>query len=105
MREAPALVVIEHLLKSGAQVVVYDPVAMDECKRRIGDAVSYARDMYDAAIDADAIALMTEWKQFRLPSWRVVHKAMRGNLIVDGRNIYDPAELTEEGFDYKCIGK
>jgi len=105
MREAPSLVVIDKLLKEGAAVTVYDPVAMDECRRRIGDTVSYARDMYDATMDADALALLTEWKQFRLPSWRVVHKAMRGNIVVDGRNIYDAAELAEEGFIYKCIGK
>ncbi len=105
MREAPSLVVIDRLLKEGAIVTVYDPVAMDECRRRIGDTVSYARDMYDATMDADALALLTEWKQFRLPSWRVVHKAMRGNIVVDGRNIYDAAELGEEGFIYKCIGK
>ncbi|MDE5686260.1 MAG: UDP-glucose/GDP-mannose dehydrogenase family protein [Paramuribaculum sp.] len=105
MREAPSLVVIDNLLKSGAQVIVYDPVAMDECRRRIGDCVTYARDMYDAVIDCDAIALLTEWKQFRVPSWRVVRKAMRGNLVVDGRNIYDSAELHEEGLIYKCIGK
>lgn len=105
MREAPSLVVIDRLLKEGAAVTVYDPVAMDECRRRIGDTVSYARDMYDATMDADALALLTEWKQFRLPSWRVVHKAMRGNIVVDGRNIYDGAELAEEGFIYKCIGK
>lgn len=105
MREAPSLVVIDRLLKEGAAVTVYDPVAMDECRRRIGDTVSYARDMYDATMDADALALLTEWKQFRLPSWRVVHKAMRGNIVVDGRNIYDATELAEEGFIYKCIGK
>lgn len=105
MREAPSLVVIDRLLKEGAAVTVYDPVAMDECRRRIGDTVSYARDMYDATMDADALALLTEWKQFRLPSWRVVHKAMRGNIVVDGRNIYDAAELAEDGFIYKCIGK
>ncbi len=105
MREAPSLVVIDRLLKEGAAVTVYDPVAMEECRRRIGDTVSYARDMYDATMDADALALLTEWKQFRLPSWRVVHKAMRGNIVVDGRNIYDAAELAEEGFIYKCIGK
>lgn len=105
MREAPALVVINRLLESGAEVVVYDPVAIDECKRRLGDKVKYAKDMYDAVIDADAIALITEWKQFRVPSWSIIKKAMRGNIIVDGRNIYDPTELAEEGFEYHCIGK
>lgn len=105
MREATALVVIPMLIESGAEVVVYDPVAMDECRRRLGDSVAYARDMYEAAIDADAIALLTEWKQFRMPSWKVVKKTMRGNLIVDGRNIYDTTELEEEELTYKCIGK
>lgn len=104
MRCAPSLVIIEKLLKAGATVTVFDPVAEDECRRRIGDAVRYATDMYDAVVDADALALVTEWKQFRLPSWKVVRKAMRGKLIVDGRNIYQAADLIEEGFDYRCIG-
>ncbi len=105
MREAPSLVVIEGLLKEGAEVTVYDPVSMDECRRRLGDAVKYARDMYEAVIDTDAIALMTEWKQFRVPSWSIIKRVMRGNTVIDGRNIYDPAELAEEGFEYHCIGK
>lgn len=105
MREAPALVVIEKLLEAGATVVAYDPVAVPEARRRLGDRIEYALDMYDTAVDADAIALMTEWKQFRVPSWNVLHKVMRGNIIIDGRNIYDPAELAEEGFEYHCIGK
>lgn len=105
MREAPALVVIEKLLSEGVGIVVYDPVAMDEAKRRLGERVAYAKDMYDAVVDADAIAMMTEWKQFRVPSWNVIRKTMRGNLIVDGRNIYDATELEEEGFEYHCIGK
>lgn len=105
MREAPALIVIEKLLEAGAEVMVYDPVAMDECKRRLGDKVMYAKDMYNAIIDADALAMMTEWKEFRLPSWSIIKKAMKGNVIIDGRNIYDPTELAEEGFIYHCIGK
>lgn len=105
MREAPSLVVIRSLVDEGAEVTVYDPVAMTECQRRIGDVVTYARDPYDAVIEADALALLTEWKQFRVPSWRVVKRAMRGNLVVDGRNIYDRAELEELGFDYRCIGR
>lgn len=105
MRCAPALVVIEKLLEAGAEVVVYDPVAMNECRWRLGERVKYAADMYDALVDADALALMTEWKQFRLPSWKVVSKAMRGNVIIDGRNIYDPVEMAEEGFSYHCIGR
>lgn len=105
MREAPSLKVIDALLSDGAEVVVFDPVAMNECRRRIGDTVKYAADMYDAAVDADAVVLLTEWKQFRVPSWRVLKRAMRGNLIVDGRNIYDASELAEENFRYICIGK
>lgn len=105
MREAPALVVIDQLLKAGAKVKVYDPVAMDECRRRIGDSVTYCKDMYDAAIDSDALALITEWKEFRVPSWPAMRKLMRGNAIIDGRNIYDKAELIAEGFTYTAIGK
>lgn len=105
MREAPALVVIDALLNAGANVIAYDPVAMPEAKRRLGDKIKYARDMYEAVIDADAIAMMTEWKQFRVPSWSIIKKAMKGNIVVDGRNIYDAAELAEEGFEYHCIGK
>lgn len=104
MREAPSLVVIEKLLEAGAEVVAYDPVAMDEARRRLGLRINYARDMYEAVIDADAIALLTEWKEFRLPSWSIIHRAMRQHVIVDGRNIYDAADLTEEGFVYHCIG-
>lgn len=105
MRCAPSLVVIDRLVAEGAHVTVFDPVAMDECRRRVGDAVSYAADMYEALVDADALALLTEWKQFRLPSWKVVRRTMKGNLIVDGRNIYDPVEMAEEGFNYICIGR
>ncbi len=105
MREAPSLVVIEKLLDCGAEVVVYDPVAMDECRRRLGESVKYARDMYDAVNEADALALLTEWKQFRMPSWAVVSKAMRGDLVIDGRNIYIAEELADEGLRYRCIGK
>lgn len=105
MREAPALVIIEKLLTAGATLKVYDPVAMTECKRRIGDVVTYCKDMYDAVIDADAVALVTEWKSFRVPSWSVMKKVMRQPVIVDGRNIYDKEEVTGEGFRYFAIGK
>lgn len=105
MREAPALVVIQELLKAGATVKVFDPIAMDECKRRIGDVVTYCKDMYEAVIDADALALLTEWKQFRLPSWAIIHRAMKNHVIVDGRNIYDGEELKELGFTYSRIGQ
>ena len=105
MREAPALVVIDKLLKAGAVINVFDPIAMDETKRRIGDVVTYCKDMYEAVIDADAIALMTEWKQFRMPSWAIIRKAMKNYVVVDGRNIYDGEELKELGFTYSKIGQ
>ena len=105
MREAPALVVIDKLLADGAAVRVFDPIAMDECKRGIGDTVVYCKNMYDAADGADVFALMTEWRQFRLPSWNVVQKVMNGNVVVDGRNIYDRQELEEMGFVYTRIGE
>ena len=105
MREAPALVVIDKLLKDGATVRVFDPIAMDECKRRIGDTVTYCKNMYDAADGADVFALLTEWRQFRMPSWNVIRKVMNGNVIVDGRNIYDRQELEEQGFVYTRIGE
>ena len=105
MREAPALVLIDKLLKAGCQIRAYDPAAMQECKRRIGDSVYYACDMYDAVLDADALMLVTEWKEFRLPSWAVIRKTMAQQIVLDGRNIYDKKEMEELGFVYHCIGK
>ncbi len=105
MREAPALVVIDKLLKDGAKVRVFDPIAMDECKRRIGDSVVYCKDMYDAANGADVFALMTEWRQFRMPSWNIIKRVMAGAVVVDGRNIYDYQELESLGFVCSRIGE
>ena len=105
MREAPALILIDKLLKAGCQVRAYDSAAMQECKRRIGDTVYYACDMYDAVLDADALMLVTEWKEFRLPSWAVIKKTMAQQVVLDGRNIYDKKEMEELGFVYYCIGK
>ena len=105
MREAPALVLIEKLLAAGCQIRVYDPVAMDEAKRRVGDSVYYSRDMYDALLNADALLLVTEWKAFRLPAWGVMKKTMNQCVIFDGRNIYDAHELQELGITYHCIGR
>lgn len=105
MREAPALVLIDKLLKAGCQVRAYDPAAMQECKRRIGDSIYYACDMYDAVLDADALMLVTEWKEFRLPSWAVIKKTMAQQIVLDGRNIYEKKEMEELGFTYHCIGK
>lgn len=105
MREAPALITIKSLLDAGCIVKVFDPIAMNECKRRIGDVVIYTTDMYDAVLDADALLVLTEWKQFRLPSWRVVVKSMNKPLVIDGRNIYDMEEMREFGVEYKGIGR
>ena len=105
MREAPSLILINKLLNIGCKVRVYHPAAMKECRRRIGDSVYYATDMYDAALDADALMLVTEWKEFRLPSWAVIKKAMRTPVLLDGRNIYEKKEIEELGFTYHCIGK
>jgi UDPglucose 6-dehydrogenase len=105
MRESTALVMIGKLLDAGCNIRVFDPVAMDECRRRIGDQVTYCRDKYDAVLDADALLLLTEWKEFRLPTWGVINKAMKRPLVIDGRNIFDVEELEEQGFEYYCIGR
>lgn len=105
MREAPSLILINRLLQAGCRVRVYDPAAMGECRRRIGETVYYASDLYDAVLDADALMLITEWKEFRLPSWAVVRKTMAQQVVLDGRNIYDKKEMEELGFVYHCIGK
>lgn len=104
MREAPALVLIEQLLAAGCRVQVYDPIAMEEAKRRLGDRVQYSRDMYEAAVDADALMLVTEWKEFRLPSFGVLKRTMRTPVLLDGRNIYDKEQVQEQGFVYYKIG-
>ncbi|MCD8080868.1 MAG: UDP-glucose/GDP-mannose dehydrogenase family protein [Bacteroides sp.] len=105
MREAPALVIIDKLLEAGCKVRAYDPAAMEESKRKTGDRIYYARDMYDAVLEADALMLITEWKEFRLPSWAVIKKTMANHVILDGRNIYEKKECEDQGFVYYCIGK
>ena len=105
MREATSLVTIKLLMEAGCKVRVYDPVAMNECKRRMGDVLIYANEMYDAVLDADALLILTEWKLFRLPSWRVIRKSMKHPLVIDGRNIYDVEELNEMDIKYMCIGR
>lgn len=104
MREAPSLVIINSLLKEGCKVKVYDPIAMNECKRIIGNKVEYCNTSYDAAVDSDALLLVTEWKEFRVLSWRTLIKIMRYPLVLDGRNIYERKELEEIGFTYYNIG-
>ncbi|MCD8263183.1 MAG: UDP-glucose/GDP-mannose dehydrogenase family protein [Tannerellaceae bacterium] len=105
MRKAPSLVIIDKIVQAGGKVKAYDPVAMEEAKRILGDRIAYANDMYDALPDADALLLITEWKEFRLPSWGIITKVMRQPILIDGRNIYDKKELEEFGLIYSCIGK
>ena len=105
MREAPALVIIDELLKAGCEVTAFDPVAMPEAKRLIGDSIKYAKDIYEAAENADALLIVTEWKEFRLPVWDTIKEKMRTALIIDGRNIYEAGELRDIGFVYFCIGR
>lgn len=104
MREAPALVLIEKIRQAGATVRVYDPIAMTECKRRIGDQVIYCKDMYEATLDADALLLVTEWKEFRMPSLTALSRIMANKVVIDGRNIYDAEDMRENGFVYYKIG-
>lgn len=105
MREAPSLVLIDLLLKAGCRVTAYDPVAIPEAKRRIGDRIRYAKDIYEAVNDADVLMIVTEWKEFRLPSWPKIKQQMKTPLILDGRNIYNIHEIEEAGFTYHCIGR
>lgn len=106
MREAPATVVIGRLLDAGAEVRAYDPVAMPESRRRMADLpIRYAQTMYEAAEGVDAVALLTEWKELRMPDWTQLRATMRGDAVVDGRNIFDKAEVEAAGFRYFGIGK
>lgn len=105
MREAPSLVLIEKLLEQGAKVIAYDPVATEEGKRILGDKIEFAQDMYDVTIDADALVLITEWSEFRIPNYKVLSRVMKEKVIFDGRNIYDPVEMQEKGFEYYGIGR
>ncbi len=104
MREAPSLVLIDKLINAGCNVQVYDPIAMNECRRRIGNNVTYANNMYEATLNADALLLVTEWKEFRMPNFSLIGKAMNQKVIIDGRNIYDRNELMDQGFVYYKIG-
>jgi UDPglucose 6-dehydrogenase len=105
MREAPSLAIIEKLLDAGANVVAYDPVAMNEARRILGNKITLANDEYEACIDADALLLVTEWPEFRIPNFKVLGKLLKNKLIFDGRNIYDPVELNELNFSYYPIGR
>ncbi len=106
MREAPSLILIDNLVSAGCEVVAYDPVAMNECKRRIGNKVIYANNLYDTVIDADAIFHVTEWKEFRMPSWEAIKRSMKANpVLIDGRNVFDKQDLADHGYIYHCIGR
>jgi len=104
MREAPALILIDKLIKAGCKIKAYDPVAIEESKRRIGNIIEYCKDQYETLIDADALFLVTEWTEFRFPNLNVMKKLLKTSVIFDGRNIYDPKEMKAAGFDYYCIG-
>jgi len=107
MREAPSLVLIDKLIEAGCKVRAFDPVAMPEAKKHfdtIAQPIYFAKDIYDAVLDVDALLLVTEWKEFRMPSWGVVSKSMKGKLVIDGRNIYDKMEMEDSGFSYVGIG-
>ncbi len=104
MREAPSLVVIEQLLESGCKIKAYDPQAQEEAKRILGDKIEYSKDPYEAVLDADCLVIITEWHEFRFPNFKVIKKLLKRNVIFDGRNIYEPDEMKDLGFEYYCIG-
>lgn len=104
IREAPSLVLIDMLLKENCRIAVYDPVAIPETKKLLGDLVEYGKDIYEVVNDADALLIVTEWKVFRLPAWQVIRKLMKSPVILDGRNLYDKQELKDLGFIYQGIG-
>ncbi|MDR1415474.1 MAG: UDP-glucose/GDP-mannose dehydrogenase family protein [Odoribacteraceae bacterium] len=105
MREAPSLVLIEQLLAAGASVRAFDPVAMDEARRRLGNVIEYASGMYDALREADALVVITEWAEFKVPKFTFIEKALKQKIIFDGRNIYDPRQMSEFGYTYYSIGR
>ena len=104
MREAPSLVIIKKLIGAGVKVKAYDPVAMPEAKRILGDKIYYAPDQYDALIDADCLMLVTEWPEFKFPNFNIIRKLLKDLVVFDGRNIYDISEMKRKGFTYYCIG-
>lgn len=105
MREAPSLKIIAKFIEAGAKIKAYDPIAMDECRRRVGNSIAYGKDAYDCLIDADAMILITEWNEFKNPNWNVMGKLMKDKKVFDGRNIYEKESLTELGFEYYGIGR
>ena len=104
MREAPSLYIIDSLLQAGAIVKAYDPVAIEEAKHHFGDTITYYEDQYEALIDSDCMAILTEWPEFKFPSFKIIKKLLNTPVIFDGRNIYDRAQIKRNGFEYFCIG-
>ena len=105
MREAPSIRIIEELTREGVQIRAYDPVALEEAKRILGDKIEYCTDKYEVLVDTDGLIVVTEWPEFRVLNYNVLEKLMREKVIFDGRNIYDPEELKEHGFTYYSIGR
>lgn len=105
VREAPALTIIEELLEGGAHVKAFDPEAMDNVKQILGDRIEYCKDQYEALVDADALAIVTEWAVFRTPSFKVLEQLLKNKAIFDGRNLYDLDYMKERGFHYESIGR
>ncbi|MGF2413946.1 UDP-glucose dehydrogenase family protein [Ferruginibacter sp.] len=104
MREAPSLVIVKKLLEAGAKVKAYDPVAIKEAKHHFGETIAYCEDQYETLIDADCVAILTEWPEFKFPNFKIIKKLLTTPAVFDGRNIYDKAEMKQNGFDYFCIG-
>jgi len=104
MREAPSLIIVQKLLEAGAHVKAYDPIAIKEAKHHFGDTITYCEDQYETLIDADCVAILTEWPEFKFPNFKIVKKLLNTPAVFDGRNIYDKAEMKQNGFDYFCIG-
>jgi len=105
MREAPSIVIIENLLNAGCKINAYDPVAMEECERKIGNAITYCTDPYATLKNADALLIITEWPEFRTPDFDTIKTELKELVIFDGRNIYEPTEIIEMGFTYYGIGR
>jgi len=104
MREAPSLEIVNSLLQAGANGKAYDPVAINEAKHHFGDSISYYDDQYEALIDTDCLAVLTEWPEFKIPNFNIISKLLNSPVVFDGRNIYDKSEMFKNGFDYFCIG-